>query len=242
MIRLTAPVYPEQPYNWEASSAYQCTWYAFYRAIEEGYSAPCYWDRETKTGSYTNAKDWLKNFREPWEVKGPNYKPVHGDIAVFTGVYGHVVFIEEVEGDIAKISDYNRVARETFGIDSWIIGGHLEGCGDLIGYLHYPYDKVSPVERDESRDQIRTTDESLRIRLEPNLNGKIFGNVQLGYYNVLSISEADNYTWYEIEKGKYCADITTVFLPKEDSELELLKKENEELKEKLRQINLLSEV
>lgn len=66
-VRTTAPVYPEPPYNWNAAtkSKFQCTWYCYYRAQEVGFTPPCYGDRATKTYAYTNAKEWLKNFREP---------------------------------------------------------------------------------------------------------------------------------------------------------------------------------
>ena len=242
MIRVTSPVYPEQPYKWGAASEGQCTWYAYYRAIEEGCTPPCWWDRETHTGSYTNAKLWLENYRDPWEVKGPEYIPVHGDIAVFTGTYGHVVYIEISNNGICTISEYNREEKETFDTYEWVPGVRLPGCGDLIGYLHYPYEALSPVDRDTSVDQIETTDTDLRIRTEPNLNGEIVGHVQLGYYNVYSITENDGYLWYEIAPNRYCANDTTIFLPKEDDEVERLRKENEELKRRLSEINRLSEV
>jgi len=222
MIRTTAPT--GAPYNFDIpvspnGSKFQCTWYCFYRALEEGYSAPCYNDRSKKSGSYTTAKLWPENFREPWEVKGPDYVPVHGDIAVFDGNYGHVVFIEDINGNKALISEYNRIAKETFSTDEWEYGKTLKGCGVLKGYLHYPYRSVDPVERDETVNQIQTTDSSLRIRNNPSLQADIIGHVQLGYYNVLSQTETDGYTWYEIEKGKYCANITTDYLPAKGTDI-----------------------
>ena len=241
MIRVTSPVYPEKPYAWGVASEGQCTWYAYWRVQEMGYTPPCYWDRETKTGSYTNAKYWLDNYREPWVVKDIDYTPVAGDIAVFTGTYGHVIVIEDINGT-ALISEYNRLQKLGFDNDFWTPGSQLSQCGALIGYLHYENKSVEPVERNIYVDQIQTTDTSLRVRLEPSLDGEYFCNVKLGYYNVLSQTEADGYIWYEIEKGKYCANITTIFLPKEDNEIEILRKENEELKLKLSEINKLSEV
>lgn len=152
---------------------------------------------------------------------------------------------------INLISEYNRIAKQTFDTDTWVPGTTLKGCGKLLGYLHYPLDVVNPVARDIHVDQIETTDTSLRIRLEPNLNGKIISHVQLGYYNVLSITEAleeDKEAveglecWYEIAPNRYCANITTTFLPKEDDELKRLREENAQLKLLLRQINELSSI
>ena len=80
-MRKTPVEYGTPPYAWGVASQYQCTWFAFYSCLEEGKTAPCYQDRATKSGSYNNAKTWLDNFREPWEVKDADYSPVSGDIA-----------------------------------------------------------------------------------------------------------------------------------------------------------------
>lgn len=207
----TEPVpYGLTPYQWDIDSVYQCTWYAYYRALEVGFSAPCWWDRLTKTGSYTNANQWIENYRDPWEVKDPSYTPVAGDILVYDyGEFGHVIFVE----NSTMTSEYRSGNPDSFRNAK--IGDFK---GNLIGVLHYPYESVLPVERNENVDQIQTTDESLRIRNKPNLEGEIVGHVQLGYYNVLGTSKADGYTWYEIAKDRYCADITTLYLPSDEDD------------------------
>lgn len=209
----TAPVQGQEPYKWGVPSEWQCTWLCYYRALSL-FQAPQWYDRESKYGSYTNAKDWLKEYRDPWEVKGTDYKPVAGDIAVFDGDYGHVVFIESMNGNTALISDSNRIAPLTYASDNWDVTQPLPRVGELLGYLHYPYGSFAPVERDSSVNQIETTDDTLRIRSAPSLNGEIVGHVQIGYYNVLQTVEADGYTWYEISKDRWCANITTKYLPK----------------------------
>ena len=119
-----------QPYNWEVDSKYQCTWYCFYRSLEVGMSPPCYWDRADKLGSYTNAKDWLANFREPWEVKSPDYLPVPGDIVVYDGNYGHVQFME-------TDTMYSEYANGN--INSFRNGKLKEYYNkNILGYLHFP--------------------------------------------------------------------------------------------------------
>ena len=90
--------------------------------------------------------------------------------------------------------------------------------GTLKGFLHCPYDPVLPVERNESVNQIQTTDTTLRIRVAPSLEAEIVGHVQLGYYNVLQTEEADGYVWYEISKDRWCANITTNYLPSDSSD------------------------
>lgn len=87
---------------------------------------------------------------------------------------------------------------------------------------------IAPVERDESVNQIRTTDDTLRIRTSPSLAGSIVGHVQIGYYNVLSIEPAlesekkaykeqrgrDLNCWYQIATDRWCGDDTAEYLPK----------------------------
>lgn len=198
------------PYAWGVPSVYQCTWYCYYRALECGLTAPTYWDRATKQGSYPNAKEWLDNFREPWEVKDINWKPVAGDILVYTdNTYGHVIFCESD----TITSEYRSGDPNSFRNAK--IGDYK---GDLIGVLHYPFESVLPVERNESVPQIETTDEQLRIRVAPSLEAEIVGHVQLGYYNVLQTEDNDGYTWYNIAKDRWCANITTNYLPSDSSD------------------------
>lgn len=207
----TEPVpYGQEPYKWGIDSVYECVWYVFYRCLEVGFSPVEWWNRETKEGSYYHANTWLKNFRDPWQVKGTDYIPVAGDVAVYNyGEYGHVIFLEtDTMTSEYRNGDPNSFHNAKLG----------DFKGELMGYLHYPYESVLPVERNENVPQIETTDESLRIRTEPSLNGEIVGHVQLGFYNVLDQTEADGYTWYEISKDRWCANITTNYLPSDSSD------------------------
>lgn len=208
----TEPVpYGQEPYKWGIDSVYECVWYVFYRCLEVGFSPVEWWNRETKEGSYYHANTWLKNFRDPWQVKGADYIPVAGDVAVYNyGEYGHVIFLEtDTMTSEYRNGDPNSFRNAKLG----------DFKGELMGYLHYPYESVLPVERNENVPQIETTDESLRIRTEPSLNGEIVGHVQIGYYNVLQQTEADGYTWYEISKDRWCANITTNYLPSDSSDI-----------------------
>lgn len=204
--RTTPLEYGETPWRWDVSSVYQCTWYVYYRSLF--LSAPTYWDRATKTGSYPNAKEWLENYREPWEVKGVDYTPVAGDIVVYDGEYGHVQFMETD----TMYSEYSNGDPNSFR------NGKFTRKDNLLGFLHYPYEQVETVERNTSVNQIETTDNTLRIRNKPSLDGQIVGHVQIGFYNVLNALENDGYTWYEIAKDRWCADITTNYLPSESND------------------------
>lgn len=230
-----APEYGESPYNWSSSLKDQCTWFAYYRVQKPGWSAPCYNNRAKKTEGWANAKNWPENFREPWQpiyiADNPNYKPVPGDIIVFTGNYGHVAVIESTItlGQEYWISDFNRIQPNTYDCCKWNVGDILHGyinTGKPVAYLHYGPNTgnyVTPVERNTAVNQIYAPDSALRVRTLPNLAAEFYCFITPGYYNVLSTTEATEEDkaaveglecWYEIEEDKYCANITTTYLPK----------------------------
>lgn len=237
----------EQPFAWNVASQWQCTWFCFYEALFHGYPCPQYWDRTTKTGSYTDAKYWLQEYRDPWiPITDPNYKPVAGDILVYDGEHGHVIYCETDvmtteyrNGDpnsfrVAKVGDYN---------------------GHLLGVLHYPYETVSPIPRNTSVNQIECTDETLRIRTKPSLSAEIVGHVSKGYYNVLNTKEADGYKWYKIANDRWCADIGIIYYPvAEDfvkqleeflnvtrAKINSLQSENEDMRNDMKQMKNIAE-
>jgi len=244
----TEPVpYGLEPYKWDIQSVYQCVWYVFYRVLECGFSPIEYWDRATQTGSYTNAKEWLKEYRDPWiPITDLSYVPVPGDVAVFDGEYGHVQFFETE----VMVSEYSNGDPDSFRVKKF------ERKGNLLGFLHYPYSPVETVERNENVNQIETTDEKLRIRTAPSLAAEIVGHVQLGFYNVLDQKEADGYTWYEIAKDRWCANITVNYLPSEQTDfvkqleeflnttrakIKALESENENMKSDMSNIKNIAE-
>lgn len=159
--RTTAPTSGTSPYDWSSGSIYECTWYAYWRVQEGGstqdgaYTPPCWFEGSGSSGygAYTNAKEWLNNYRDPWEVKGTNYTPVPGDIVVFTGRYGHVVVIESANSDGSYVvTDYNLIAgTHTFGRKTdYFYPNTIQGAtistGTCIGCLHYPSSGPTPPE------------------------------------------------------------------------------------------------
>lgn len=141
--RTTSPIANvTQPYDWDAETVGECTWYAYWRVQEGGYTPPCWQSGSgsSGTGKYRNAAEWLDHYRNPWVTKSTSYTPVAGDIAVFNTAdgFGHVCVIESVSGSTAMISDYNISLNHTFSYRSWTIGGGIGSTGTLLGYLHYP--------------------------------------------------------------------------------------------------------
>lgn len=134
--------------------------------------------------------------------------------------------------------------------------------GTAPAYILVMPNSIAPVERDENVNQIRTTDDTLRIRTGPSLDSSIVGHVEVGYYNVLAVELAsaadrkkykeergeDLECWYEIAKDRWCGNITTEYLPKKgDTDISeslqkiietvtTLQDENTKLKEGLKQI------
>lgn len=203
-------VYGEQPWKWDVDSVYQCTWYCFWRFFQAHGIYPTYQNRETKSGSYNNANTWLVNYRDPVKPMGKDYIPVAGDIVVYDWEnLGHVAFMETD----TMTSSYGNGNPNSFKFQNY-----KNFQGEILGYLHCDYYPILPVERNTNINQIQTTDDTLRIRVAPSLDAEIVGYVQLGYYNVLSQTEADGYTWYEIAKDRWCADITTNYLPSEEND------------------------
>lgn len=148
-IRYEGPAYGTPPYDWNSASRYQCTWYAYWRVQEgSGLAQPPCWYRGSGSsgyGLYTNAKEWLNHYRDPWEVKGLNYDPQAGDIIVFDGIAGHVVVVEKNNGDgTLYITDYNGLGgSERWGYKTnYVYGNRLPGTGNCIGALHNP--NISP--------------------------------------------------------------------------------------------------
>ena len=257
-IRTTPVKYGEEPWDWNATYLWQCTWYVYWRFFQVFGVYPCYNDRKKKVEGYNNGKTWLDNYKDAtphWFDREPNIEFRAGDIIVFDGNYGHVVFVEDVlNKDQCFISQYNLSNPDEFSNDTWTRGGILHGnpynTGRPLGLLRY--EGIMPVERHIYIDQVYVNEPTLRVRLEPNLDGEYYCNCPVGYFNVLDQSKADGYKWYEIENGKYIADIgwnkengTGVkFLKGTDAlgdYIEKIEKSNKELKKRLDKIGEIAE-
>lgn len=176
--RTTAPTNGTPPYDWNSASIYECTWYAYWRVQEGGgYTPPCWYSGSGSTGygAYTNAKEWLDHYRDPWQVKGTNYTPVPGDIVVFTGTYGHVVVIEAVNRDGSYVvTDYNLIAgTHTFGRKTdYKYPNRIQGAnistGNCIGCLHYPSGPTPPTPTVRPSISISPSSASLTMNASAN--------------------------------------------------------------------------
>ena len=94
------------------------------------------------------------------------------------------------------------------------------------------------VGEDKSRDQIFVSGDDMNVRNDENA---VLKRAEKGYYNVLGWKDSNGYRWYEVEKGKYIANVPSrvTFIPKADDEIVQLKREIEELKDRLDRIRVL---
>lgn len=255
--RTTPVIYGEKPWDWKATYLWQCTWYVYWRFYQVFGVFPCYNDRKKKTEGYNNGKTWLENYKDAtphWFDQEPNIEVKAGDIIVFDGHYGHVVFVEEIfDRDHWYISQYNLSNPDEFSNAVLSRGGILYGnpynTGRQLGLLRF--EGVMPVERNVYVDQVYVNEPTLRVRLEPNLDGEFYCYCPTGYFNVLGKYTADEYTWYQIDEGKYIADIgwdnktkTGVqYLEAKDGlsqYIEKLEESNKDLRKRLDKISVLA--
>ena len=76
----------------------------------------------------------------------------------------------------------------------------------------------NPLQKNNNKSQIYVFGKNLNCREAPSLKGNILGYIDLGYYNIISTKNNDGYTWYEIEKNRWVANVTdsvSVYLKKE---------------------------
>lgn len=185
-------------------------------------------------------------------INGSYYTGEHG-VAYYNGKYD----TRDQFKSLQELSDFMVNNYPTRFYHYWTLDKESQMVGGVPEHILVRPDNVRPVERNTNVNQIETTDDTLRIRTKPSLDGEIVGHVEIGYYNVLQKTEADNYTWYEIAKDRWCADVATKYLPASSDdvirvieeyfnglkgEITKLTEENKSLKDKLKEIHRISNV
>ena len=222
-----------------------CTMYCYCRAFEASDAVSPYPIARSTLG-FGNAKTWYSLSPLP---KGSKIK--NGSIAVFDGNSGHVAFVERViDSTHALITesqyDKNKNLRnykywQKDIIELQVGKATLDGVGKLLGFLYLTIDDIR-VNRDYNKEQIEITKEMVNVRGTPNGNVIRDGcYAPMGIYNVISKRKVDGYMWYMLDKANWVREGDWLnYYPVDD--FEALKKENEELKRVLKEINSLSEV
>lgn len=220
-----------------------CTTYCMLRTYEATEATKPYPVAQNNLG-FPKAKEWYKS--SPL-AKGSELKV--GSIACFDGNFGHVAYVERVIDKTHAIisqSQYcsNKSIRdyryfETREVELVVGKATLNGVGALQGFIYTPINDIR-VNRNYDKEQIEITEPYTNVRTYPNSYIHTKGcYAPMGIYNVLSKIQDGDYVWYEIEKDHWVrsGEWLTYY---ELSDIANLKKENEELKRRLQEINKLS--
>ena len=169
-------------------------------------------------------------------ISGSFYTGMHGR-AYWNGKFDTRSFVS-----LKEMSDWMVANYPTRFFHHWSIEEESRWCGGSPEYiLKHPLYSVG---EDKSVDQIFVSADDMNVR---NNSNEVLKRAEKGYYNVLGWKDNNGYRWYEVEKGKYIANVESrvTFIPKQDGvylRLQFLENENAELKKKLKEINVLSGV
>ena len=191
----------------------------------------------SSVGGYPNAKNWYDKTTLP---KGTELRT--GSIAVFSGEFGHVAFVEQrLDSNHALISqsqyDADKSLRnykyyESREVELVVGKATLSGIGKLIGFIYLPINDIR-TSRNTFTDQIEITDDMVNVRIKPN--GDIFQKgcyIPRGIYNAVESRSDGTYNWYKVEENHWVREGDWLkFHP--GVEEDTLEKENAELKERI---------
>lgn len=177
------------------------------------------------------------------------------------GSYGNYIKIKHDNGyytlyahggyNTAQVSVGQRVTRGTkliyMSSTGTSYGGHLHfeiRNKDDIRIDPTPYldadlpkeiELPQPVERNKETEQLEVIETQLNVRLDHTTSAQSIGFCPVGIYNIVSIYQAEDYTWYQIEDGKWVANNGEwcKLLPAEKDEIVLTKEKYDQLCEKL---------
>lgn len=225
-----------------------CTTLAYGLIIADGHKPPVQYIR--------NAGQWATVLTNGWMAKPYDINDVEvGDILNWKAK-GHVATCTKIDGDkkilsssfytgehgksiyngsydtrtmftsLKQLSDWMLENYSTRYFHCWDVDEECRWVGGIPELLlkHPLYSH----KRDDSRNQIEVLTYEQNVRDKDN---NILKKAEKGFFNVLSTKEEDGYLWYEVEKGKYIAQVDgRVVYHQADSDYDTLKKENERLR------------
>lgn len=205
-----------------------------------------------------NAEDFVERAKEWYPELQFSDKPQpgaiicwrKGEIGVHSDGAGHVAVVEEVIDDNTIKTSESAYGGTAFYVSTRNNDNGRWGIGSAYSFrtfiLNPAVTMVEPVDRDKSKDQIEVVGTLLRMRRTPDdtISSNIWGSFcPVGIYNIMETTKVKGKewgdTWYKIDDNVWIAGVnnTTRFLAKEnDSELDILRKENAELKARLEKI------
>ena len=222
------------PYASVLNGLADCTAFAYGAIIEDG-KRPCV-SRVCNANSFHNylINGWSKiPYDESklevgdiveWSAKchvavvSDKQKNISGSF--YTGMHGKSYYNGRFDTrsfrDLKEMSDWMVLNYPTRFFHKWSVEEESRWCGGSPDYiLKHP---LYSVDRNATVDQIQVLGDDMNVRDNDN---NVLKRAEKGFYNVLSWKDANGYRWYEVEKGKYIANVATrvVFLPKEDADV-----------------------
>lgn len=228
-----------------------CTTYVFGAVKEEGHRPPV---------SYiTNANRWDRVLINGWMVSPISEAEIEpGDIiqwvehchvamatgkdtiagSYYTGDHGKAYYNNRFDTrsftSLEEMSEWMQSKYPSRFFHHWSLSEEsVKVGGNPENILKHP---LWSVEEDRTRDQIEVLSFEQNVRDNDN---NILRKAEKGYYNVLRTKEANGYLWYEVEKGKYIAQVDgrVAYHPASDEvTIEDLMRKIEELEAKLDRI------
>lgn len=209
-----------------------------------------------------NAENFIERAKEYYPELQFSDKPqpgaiicwAKGKVGVGSDGAGHVAIVEEVIDDNTIKTSESAYGGTAFYVSTRKNDNGRWGLGSAYSFrafiLNPAVSMVEPVERDKAKDQIQVVGTLLRMRRTPDdtISTNIWGSYcPIGIFNIMETKKAKDKTWgdtwYKIDDDVWVAGVngTVKFLAKEDdSELDILRKENARLKKLLKEINEMS--
>lgn len=142
------------------------------------------------------------------EVKQGDKLGTRGDTGISSGVHLHFEVWKCPKGYNYKSSGYNSYAVNPLKY-TYVYEGQTIKDGYQKGetMTKKPIDNIAPtpVKADTTKHQVEVIADVLNVRLTPSTKGVIYCVCPKGVYDVLAETEADGYTWYQIEDDKWIA-------------------------------------
>lgn len=136
-------------------------------------------------------------------------KPKLGAIVCWDSAkYGHVGIVERIYSDgtlLISQSNYSgtRFYTKVVNPKTWPVGYTLQGY--IYPKNDYTDTATTPVEPDNTRDQIEVKIANLNVRTFASINADRLGYAEKGYYNIYGTAKAGDYTWYNIFPNMWIA-------------------------------------
>lgn len=173
-------------------------------------------------------------------VVSDNKKNISGSF--YTGMHGRSYygggFDSRSFSSLKEMSDWMIKNYPTRFFHHWDIPTESKWCGGQPDYiLKHP---LYSLPEDKTRDQIYVSDFDVNVRDDGN---NVLKRAEKGFYNVLGWKDSNGYRWYEVEKGKFIANVESRvrYIPSEDSKITELRERISYLENKLKKISKILE-